>query len=515
VSLHELVIDAAARHPDRLAVASPGEGLTYGELDRKANALAHRLSALGVGRGDRVAIWAEKSPLVVVAMQATLRLGAACVPLDGATPWGRAAIVAGDCAARVVCTTPERLPLVSGALGRDVRCVDLTEEPPGDPRRVNEATAPDELAYILYTSGSTGTPKGVCISHRNARAFVDWAVAELALRPDDRLANHAPLVFDLSVLDLYAAFAAGASVHLIPAVLGYAPVQLVTFLHQERISVWYSVPSALMLMIRDGGLLDRPAPAALRAVLFAGEPFPISHVRRLADWTHARLLNLYGPTETNVCTAHEVAAGDLERDRPVPIGKATCGDTVWAGKPDGALAGPGEEGELMVDGPTVMPGYWGQAPQRGAYGTGDIVRVLADGAFDYVGRRDHLVKVRGHRIELGEIEATLNAHPDVDAAAVVVTGHGIEARVTAFVVPGQGRRPATLTLKRYSAEWLPAYAVADQIHFLAELPRTQNGKVDRAALLTHHAELAAERELHKRRGLDERSATASRQGRKL
>jgi clorobiocin biosynthesis protein CloN4 len=465
-----------------------------------------------VRRGDRIVLWTEKSVHVVVATQAALRLGAAYVPLDGATPQGRAAVVARDCDARVVCTTPDRVPLISATLGPDTHCIDLTEEPKEDPRPVNEPTDADDPAYILYTSGSTGTPKGVCISHRNARAFVDWAVAELALGPDDRLANHAPLVFDLSVLDLYGAFATGASVCLVPAEMAYAPAQLVEFLYRERITVWYSVPSALILMIRDGGLLGRPAPAALRAVLFAGEPFPISHVRRLADWSAARLLNLYGPTETNVCTSHEVVRADLERDRPVPIGSPTCGDAVWAVNGDGAVAGPGEEGELLVDGPTVMVGYWGSPPQRGAYRTGDIVRVLPDGSFDYVGRRDHLVKVRGHRIELGEIEAILNTHDDVDDSAVVVTGQGIEARVTAFVVARPGRRPGVLTLKRHTAERLPAYAVADQIHFLTELPRTRNGKVDRSALLTHHARLAAERGPRKRRVLDQESTQGALQG---
>jgi clorobiocin biosynthesis protein CloN4 len=256
----------------------------------------------------------------------------------------------------------------------------------------------------------------------------------------------------------------------------------VDFVYRERISVWYSVPSALTLMMREGGLLDRPPPAALRAVLFAGEPFPVAQVRELATWTSARLLNLYGPTETNVCTGHEVEPADLARDRPVPIGKATCGDTVWAEKPDGAAAGPGEEGELLVAGPTVMLGYWGGDRQRCPYRTGDIVRVLPGGSFDYVGRRDHMVKVRGHRIELGEVEAALTAHPQVAEAAVIVTGTGITARLEAFVVSWPGCRPSVLALKRHSAGRLPRYMIIDEVHFVTGLPRTRTGKADRAAL---------------------------------
>jgi len=483
-SLHRLVRQAADRYPDRPAVTAPDGALSYAELDRRADALAGQLAGLGVGRGDRVVIWTEKSCAAIVAMQAVLRLGAAYVPLDGATPVARAGLVARNCAARAVCVPTERLAPITAELGGTVGYVDIELDAlgAGEPDRYDQPVGPDELAYILYTSGSTGVPKGVCITHRNARSFVDWAVAELDVRPDDRLANHAPLTFDLSVLDIYAAFAAGASVHLVSKELAYAPTQLVEFLRSQRISIWYSVPSVLTLMMRSGGLLDEPAPDVLRVVLFAGEPFPIPHVRRLARWTSARLLNLYGPTETNVCTYHEVQPADLTRDRPVPIGRASCGDVVWAVRPDGSRAELGEEGELLVDGPTVMAGYWGREPHRGTYPTGDVVRVLADGAYDYVGRRDHMVKVRGHRIELGEIEATLNAHPDVHDAAVVVTGDGMYANLEAFVVPVEGRSPGVLGLKRHSAQSLPTYMIVDRVHLVPELPRTRNGKVDRAKL---------------------------------
>jgi clorobiocin biosynthesis protein CloN4 len=452
-----------------------------------------------VGARDRVVVWADKSPAAIVAMQAALRLGAAYVPVDGTSPPARAVLVAKDCGARALCTDYDRIPRVAGELWPDTVCVNLDDrEPlPGDPdTKVNTSVRPDDPAYILYTSGSTGTPKGVCLSHRNATAFVDWVVDELGPVPVDRFANHAPLTFDISVLDLYTAFAAGAAVHLVPAELAYAPTQLVDFLRRERISIWYSVPSALTLMIRDGGLLDRPPPAALRAVVFAGEPFPIAQVRRLAGWTRARLLNLYGPTETNVCTWHEVTRDDLDRDRPVPIGRASCGDAVWAETADGRRCGPGEEGELLVDGPTVMLGYWGREPRQGPYRTGDIVRVLPDGAFEYVGRRDHMVKVRGHRVEIGEVEAALTAHAGVDEAAVIVDGDGVDSRLVAYVVPQAGGGvPGVLELKRHLAGRLPRYMIADDVRVLTHLPRTPNGKVDRAALADHGPALLDQRRI--------------------
>jgi clorobiocin biosynthesis protein CloN4 len=493
VTLHELVIESAARHPDRLAVACGEDTLTYRELDEAANRFAHRLRALGVRRGDRVVLWSDKSTDTIAAMQGVLRLGAAYVPTDGTAPVARVALLAADCGAAAVCADRGRLAEAREALTGVAPCLDLHSESTVDASPVAEPADDHDLAYILYTSGSTGTPKGVCISHENSRAFVDWAVAELAVGPEDRLANHAPLVFDLSVLDLYAAFATGASVHLLPADLAHAPARLVPFLHDRRITIWYSVPSALLLMMRDGGLLDRPAPAALRVVCFAGEPFPIDGVRALAGWTDARLLNLYGPTETNVCTFHEVTSADLTLDRPPRIGRACSGDRVWARRPDGTVAEPGEEGELTAVGPTVMLGYWGAPRQRGAYRTGDIVRVLDDGSFDYVGRRDHTVKVRGHRISLGEVEIAAAGHPDVEDAAVVVVGSGIEARLTAFVVPARGRSPGPLGIKAHCARLLPSFALPDHVHLSERLPRTGNGKVDRPALVRRHAELVARR----------------------
>ncbi|MFF2655622.1 amino acid adenylation domain-containing protein [Streptomyces sp. NPDC058045] len=482
MSLHELLLTAAGRAPGNIAISDPWGEVTYGELDRRANTLAHQLVAAGVRAGDRVVVWGEKSAAVVAAMQAVLRIGAAYVPADATTPPARVGVVVRDCAARAVVTSPDRSDLLRPATGPDVAHLDLDVVPDEAAPPVNAPVSPTDLAYILYTSGSTGTPKGVCISHQNARSFVDWAVAAVTPKPEDRFSAHASFTFDLSVFDLYAAFAAGASVHIVPSELAFAPQQLVEFLYEHEISVWYSVPSALTLMLGDGGLLDRPAPACLRAVLFAGEPFPIAQVRTLADWTSATLMNLYGPTETNVCTFHQVGAENLAQDRPLPIGIAASGDTVWAERPDGSPADVGEEGELMVEGPTVMLGYWGRAPQTGAYRTGDLVRVLPGGGFDYLGRRDHMVKVRGYRVELGEVESALGAHPDVSEAAVVVVGSGMDARLSAFVLPFRGREPGVLAIRGHCAGQLPRYMLPDEIRVVTELPRTGNGKIDRIRL---------------------------------
>ncbi|MFJ9558578.1 AMP-binding protein [Streptomyces fuscichromogenes] len=480
MSLYSLVVEAAARTPHALAVHDLVTGLDYGALDARADAYLAALRGRGVRPGDRVLVWTDKTVEAVAVAQAVLRCGAIHVPVPRSNPRERVARIAGDARPALIVTDhDDRVP---GTLC--VPCADLVQEaeprPESVPRRnavSGAATAhhPVRLsdpAYILYTSGSTGTPKGVCLSHGNALAFVEWACRELALTPADRLANHAAFGFDLSVLDLYGAFRAGASVHLVGETLAQAAGPLVDFLLERRITLWYSVPSALVLMAEYGELLER-GPGALRTCVFAGEPFPLKRLKDLRRaWPGVRMLNWYGPTETNVCTSYEVTAADLARTAPVPIGSPAAGDRVW-------LA---DDGEILVSGPTVMLGYWGGEPQAGPYRTGDLGRYDAGGLLEYRGRADDMAKIRGYRIEPAEVADVLVAHEAVRDAAVLVVGTGPDARLQAFVVPETGRTPGLVELRRHCAVFLPPYMTVDAVHVVDGLPRTPNGKVDRAAL---------------------------------
>lgn len=499
MKLHDLVRHSARRVGDAVAVTAADGRLTYGELDAEANRTARALAEMGVRRGDRVALWLGKSTLTVAVMQGILRLGAAYVPVDSLLPPERAARLLFDCVPRVVVTSAQRSHLLrQHSVSTTFLCTDAGGAGSAWDTVLSQSTEhlPDpggsasDLAYILYTSGSTGTPKGVCLSHSNALAFINWAATELGASAGDRFANHAPLHFDLSILDLYVAFRAGASVHLIPQEMAYAPRLLVDILVQQKITVWYSVPSALILMTRDGGLLN-VRPPALRAVLFAGEKYPIDHLRQLREYLpDVRLLNLYGPTETNVCTFYEVADIPAEQICPVPIGKACAGNRVWAVRQDGELVSPGEEGELIVDGPTVMLGYQGGPAQSGKpYATGDRVILQSDGNYQYLGRRDGMVKLRGHRVETGEVEAGLQAHPAVGEVAVVVSGTDVEAKLVAYVVSANDERLDLLEAKRHCATVLPRHMIIDSIRHVKELPRTDNGKVDRRLLLSNEAQI--------------------------
>ncbi|KUN39850.1 D-alanine--poly(phosphoribitol) ligase [Streptomyces longwoodensis] len=480
--LHQLVIDSARRAPDAPAVRSAQGVASYRELDELADRYAAALHRRGVRPGDRVVLWTHKTLDAIALMQGALRVGAVYVPVSANNPAARVRRIAAGCSPALVVADADGIRRAEGSgweADLPLAAFDaVREEAPASAAPPVHAGEPDDPAYILYTSGSTGEPKGVCISHRNALAFITWAVAEVGVTATDRLSNHAPFNFDLSVFDLYAAFHAGASVVLVPEGLAYDPPQLVALLQRERISVWYSVPSALILMMQRGDLLAGDPPEALRVCVFAGEPFPVQQVHELRKaWPDVRMFNWYGPTETNVCTSYEVTDRDLGSTRPLPIGAPASGDRIRLHPPRA------REGEIVVSGPTVMLGYWGREPQKGAYFTGDIGRMGPDGMLEYVGRRDHMVKVRGHRIELGDIEAVVSSHPKVAAAACVVVGDGLDAKIHAVVVPEGPSGPGLLDLKRDCADRLPLYMVVDAVHTVPELPLTANGKTDRPALV--------------------------------
>jgi amino acid adenylation domain-containing protein len=513
--LHRLLTDAARAEPHLEAVRFAGRSMTYGELDLASNSLARALIAAGVRVGDRVAILLPKSMEMVVAVYGAMKAGAAYVPLDPLAPAVRAGMVASDCTVSALITIPSRAPVVLEAMGDHrpglvvlvddedgpveldcpvVRYRDATSDPSATDPLV--PVIEDDLAYILYTSGSTGVPKGVMLTHRNGLSFVEWSAERIGVTPDDRISNHAPLHFDLSVFDLYLAALGRATLVLIPSDEAYFGASLVRIIEDERISVWYSVPSALMLLTRAAPGPERLG--SLRTVVFAGEVYPTKHLRELKRLLpDVALWNLYGPTETNVITYYRVQelSGD---DRTIPIGRACENTEVFAIREDGGLAEVGEEGELYARGPTVMKGYWAR-PDKTAellvdnplpgtlpgpvYRTGDIVRLRPDGDFDFLGRRDHQIKSRGYRIELGDVETALSAHPGLaEAVAVALPHEEWGTAIVACVVPRDGLRITEADVKRHVARRLPRYMVPSRVDVLEALPRTSTGKVDRQAL---------------------------------
>jgi acyl-coenzyme A synthetase/AMP-(fatty) acid ligase len=318
------------------------------------------------------------------------------------------------------------------------------------------------------------------------------------VRSEDRLSNHAPLHFDLSVFDVYNALEAGATVYLITEELALFPTSLANFIEEKGITIWYSVPSALMLLLLHAHLKPEKL-KNVRTILFAGEVFPMKYLRQLAEMAPgAELYNLYGPTETNVCTYYKVERERLASMEKLPIGIACANTDAFAVTDDGRIAARGETGELYVRGPAVTYGYWADVektqkmcvPNRfqenfeeKMYRTGDIVNEGEDGNFYFQGRRDSMIKSRGYRIELGEIESALLSHPGVKEAAVLaipdeVVGNRIRA-VVSLNVPDSLK---TVELQQHCSTRVPKYMIPELIDLCNELPKTSTGKIDRVKL---------------------------------
>lgn len=519
--LHQLLTESAERNPSQTAVAGPSGSLTYAELEALSNQLAHQLRADGVRPGDRVGLFLNKSAEGVAGLLGIQKAGAAYVPVDPHAPPQRAAYILRNCSVRALVTTAEklsRLPaefLMTPELESVMFMEEKTPELP-KPRaaklriaalpevRTQHQTPPDipttdnDLAYILYTSGSTGEPKGVMISHLNSLTFVNWCYDTFRVHSADRVSNHAPFHFDLSIFDIFCTLKAGGTVLLVPSTVTAFPVELACWIARNEITIWYSVPSALIQLV-EHGRLEQNKYERLRLVLFAGEVFPIKYLRRLvSSLPHPAYYNLYGPTETNVCTYYRVRPSDLdpERTEPVPIGKACANTEVLAVNEGLEPVGTGEEGELYVRSSTVMKGYWGR-PQDTVrvvvpnfqnphyedvlYRTGDIVRPLPEGDYQYVGRKDKMIKSRGYRIELGEIEAALYSHPGIrEAAVIALPDEQVGARIKAYVVAQDGvdRRD----LEKFCSQRLPRYMIPEWLEYRAELPKTSTGKIDKTLL---------------------------------
>lgn len=510
-NLRDLFDRAALLHPDRIAVEDERRRTaTYGELARFADRVATRLCRWGVDRGDRVGLFLPKSVEGVAAIHGILRAGAAYVPVDPTAPAARGAGILADAAVKAVVVAADRLGELRRAWpspGPEPRFIvvggDANDEPiPPDaaawdeviadlaPSPLPALIAPADLAYILYTSGSTGVPKGVMLSHENALTFIDWCGRALDPPAAGRFSSHAPFHFDLSIFDLFVTCARAGTVVLIGETLSKDPTALARFLAERAIDVWYSAPSILAL-IAERGDRDSLAAAAPALVLFAGEVFPIKPLRLLRSiWPASTLWNLYGPTETNVCTAFPIPRTIVStRTEPYPIGRVCPPLAARVIDDDGRDVPPGVQGELVIAGPGVMRGYFGR-PDLDArvffrdrdgvrwYRTGDLVVDDGSACFTFHGRRDRMIKKRGYRIELGEIESALYRLDDVERVAVVARSDDSGTTITAFLTMKADAKKSLIAVKRRCSELLPAYMIPDSIVFLGDLPKTSTDKVD-------------------------------------
>jgi len=524
--LQQLLSNSASRYAEKTAVWARGRSLSYRELEERSNQLAHLLQQRGVCKGDRVGLFFPKCVESLVCMLGVLKAGAVYVPLDPLAPGDRVGYIIANCSIQVLLTNAEKRQVLDAATLQSLKLCILTDNTSGP---VNgSATLPwsaitefpsdhapqvtlteTDLAYILYTSGSTGRPKGVMLSHRNALTFVDWCAAKFQICAQDQLSNHAPLHFDLSVFDVYNALEAGATLHLVTEDIALFPTSVANFIESRGITVWYSVPSALTLLLLHADLKAEKVPQ-LRTILFAGEVFPMKYLRELAQrLPQVELYNLYGPTETNVCTYYKVERERLNNLDKLPIGIACENTEVFAVKDtDEIVTKVGDQGELFVRGPSVTYGYWADVEktrkmvvpnrfqpnfQENMYRTGDLVQLGEDGNYYFLGRRDSMIKSRGYRIELGEIESAMLSHPGVrEVAAVAIPDDVIGNRIKAVVARHEGNSLRPVDLQQHCAARIPKYMIPEIIEFCNSLPKTSTGKIDRVRLLQSSIPAGAE-----------------------
>ncbi len=497
--LHRLFELQAARTPDAVAVTSDRGSLTYRRLDEAANQVAHRLRRLGVGPEVVAGVLMQRSLEMVVALYGVLKAGGAYLPLDPELPPERLAFMAAQTGSPAV-LAQEGLEAPAG-LGSTVVVLDgELRALEGEPRTALPTGAgADNLAYVIYTSGSTGRPKGVMNAHRGIVNRLLWMQHAHPLRPDDRLLQKTPFSFDVSVPELFWPLLTGARLVMARPGGHRDPAYLARTIAQQAITTIHFVPSMLQAFLATA---DLELCGSLRRVLASGEALTWELEQGCLARLGVPLHNLYGPTEAAV----EVSFWSCRRPprpRSVPIGRPIANTRL---QPVDARLEPvplGVPGELLIGGIQVARGYrsgpsltaesfvpdpFGAAGTR-VYRTGDLTRFLADGRIEFLGRRDHQIKMRGFRIELGEIEAVLREHPGVRQAAVTRVEAPLGARLVAHVVPA-GEAPDAAALRAAAQRRLPEYMVPAAFAFADELPMTASGKVDRRALAGEAARAA-------------------------
>jgi amino acid adenylation domain-containing protein len=511
--LHDYLSDAAARAPESIALVCGERRLTYCEVDRRANALARELVRRGIARGDRVVVFGDNSESTAIAFWAALKADAVVSVVHPQTKPAKLAYLLDDCRARAVITEAHLEPafgevcrrarhvgtvIVAGDLDArtrerlaDLRGFAAWQDLPAEadappPRRALDI----DLAAIIYTSGSTGEPKGVMLTHHNMRAACASVSEYLGITAGDRILCALPLAFDYGLYQMIMAFAAGARVVLERSFA--FPAQILARVAEERITGFPGVPTMFATLLGLGSLSTFDL-SSVRYVTNTAAALPAKHLLRLPEvFPRARVFSMYGLTECKRCTY--LPPEDLAR-KPESVGRAIPNTELWLIDERGRRLGPGEVGELVIRGATVMKGYWekpeatarklrpGPVPGEHVLHTGDLCRLDDEGYLYFVGRKDEVIKSRGEKVAPKEVEATLLAIPGVREAAVIgvpddVLGHAIKA----FVVLEPGVILDGRAIQRACRERLESYMVPSQVELRDALPRSANGKIQKSAL---------------------------------
>ncbi|RSN34594.1 non-ribosomal peptide synthetase [Amycolatopsis sp. WAC 01416] len=486
--VHMLIEDTVDRCPDRVAVVGATGTLTYRQLDERANRIAHRLRALGVRADEPVGLLLEQGTDVACAVLGIMKSGGAYLPMDTTYPQARVAAILATAGARILLAEP----------GLDITVPGVTVLTVDDAVAARPGTRPDvpvaghDLIHVIFTSGSTGAPKGVAVEHRNVAHYLSGMLPRLGDVAGASFAVVSTPAADFGLTCVYGALTTGGTVHLVERDTAMDPESFAGYLAEHPVDVLKCVPSHLELLARHG---DLATVLPRRLLILAGEACPWSLVERVeAARPGLRVQSHYGHTESTMIsmTCDVAAVPPHERTGYVPLGTPLPGVVGHLADARGAVVPEGMTGELVIGGPQITRGYLGDDTQTAArfvpdplgtgvrcFRSGDLLRVRADGAVQFLGRADDQVKVRGHRVELGEVTAALRDVDGVAEAVVLPVGTGLDRRLAAWLV-GPGLDVATV--RRTLRERLPDYMVPASLTVLDRLPLNANGKIDRAAL---------------------------------
>jgi amino acid adenylation domain-containing protein len=484
--LHQLIEEQTGRTPDQVAVVFEQQTLTYGELNRRANQLAHHLSRMGVGPDVLVGLFVERSPEMLVGIVGILKAGGAYVPIDPDYPKKWIGYILQDSKTSVVLTRESLVDELPSFAGQSI-CLDGDWAEIGCESEENPVTQvePEHLAYVLFTSGSTGRPKGVALEHRGAVTFVQWAKQVFTPQELAAVLFSTSVCFDLSVFEMFVPLSAGGKV-----ILARNALHLPTLPEKDEVTLINTVPSAIAELLRMGAV-----PASVKTVNLAGEALWGRLVEQIYATTKAeKVYNLYGPTEATTYSTYAL----VPRGCPVTIGRPIASTQVYILDARRNPVPIGVVGELYLAGGGLARSYYGRPEltnerfvpnpfseerEGRMYRTGDLCRWLPDGNIEYVGRGDHQVKLRGFRIELGEIEAVIAQHPVVREVAVIAREDAPgDKRLVAYLVAENPPADLGDRLRAFVRAVMPEYMVPAHFVTLEALPRTQNGKLDRKAL---------------------------------
>jgi amino acid adenylation domain-containing protein len=507
-TIHGLFEESVARNPNAVAAEMGEDRLTYGELNARANRVAHHLRDLGAGPETVVGLSLERSLDAIVGMLAIWKAGAGYLPLDPALPEERLRFMLEETRAPMVVTKKSvKSALPAGTsrmifLDGDAAAIGLrTDENPSG------GAAAGNLAVVLFTSGSTGRPKGVMLPHRGLRNRLLWGREIYRLSEADRVLQVYSVSFDFAIWEIFTPLVAGGRVVMAPVGAPQDPSQVTRLIAGRGVTMAGLIPSMMDALLEDPGIRNC---GCLRIVSLGGDAMTASLARKFHSRLDAELQNAYGPTEASIDVTWWVdraEARGTERDATIPIGRPNANVRLYVLDPRMSLVPPGVAGELFIGGACLARGYFRRpdltaerfvpdpftgAPGERLYRTGDLARHRPDGSLEFLGRADTQVKVRGYRIELGEVEARLAEHPAVDTAVVLAVDEPVGGKRLAAYVSAREPKPGAQELREFLRSRLPAYMVPAAVVFLDSFPRLPNGKVNVAALPDPAAAAAAE-----------------------